>query len=101
MYSNDLMEKRHTFVYACLQGNRVLTRSYEHLVGAYGVVGFSGVKDARKSVVAADALRRLDFRRLGHHLHANTGRTLDKTWTNTGRMQCKYWTDTGHWRADT
>ena len=26
-------------------------RSYEHLVGAYGVVGLSGVKDARKSVV--------------------------------------------------
>ncbi len=27
------------------------TRSYEHLVGAYGAVGFSGVKDARKSVL--------------------------------------------------
>ena len=45
----------------------MLTRSYEHLVGAYGVVGLSGVKDARKSVVAADALRRLAHRRLGHH----------------------------------
>jgi hypothetical protein len=29
----------------------MLARSYEHLVGAYGVVGLSGVKDARKSVV--------------------------------------------------
>jgi hypothetical protein len=46
-------------------------------------------------------LRRLVLRLLGHHLHANTGRNLDKNWTNTGRMQCKYWTDTGHWRADT
>ncbi len=33
-----------------------MTRSYEHLVGAYGVVGFSGVKDARKNVLVADAL---------------------------------------------
>ena len=49
------MMKRSNYVYACLQGNRVLTRSYEHLVGAYGVVGFSGVKDARKSVFIADA----------------------------------------------
>jgi len=49
------MQRRNN-VYACLQGNRVLTRSYEHLVGAYGVVGFSGVKDARKSVFIADAL---------------------------------------------
>ena len=31
------------------------TQSYEHLVGAYGVAGFSGVKDARKSVLFADA----------------------------------------------
>ena len=59
--------QRSNYVYACLQANRVLTRSYEHLVGAYGVVGLSGVKDARKSVVAADALRRLANRRLGHH----------------------------------
>ena len=79
------MGKRHTSVYACLQGNRVLTRSYEHLVGAYGVVGFSGVKDARESVVAADALRRLDNRRLGHHARANTGQTLDRDWTKTGQ----------------
>jgi len=27
----------------------VLARSYEHLVGAYGVVGLSGVKDARRA----------------------------------------------------
>ena len=60
--------------------------------GAYGVVGFSGVKDARKSVLAADALRRLTLLRLGHHLDAITGQILDKSWTNTGRMQCKYWT---------
>ncbi len=85
MCSNELMQKLHTFVNTCLQGIRVLTRSYEHLAGAYGVVGFSGVKDARKSVVAADALRRLDNRRLGHHARANTGQTLDRDWTRTGQ----------------
>jgi hypothetical protein len=31
------------------------TRSYEHLVGAYGAVGFSGVKDARRESFLADA----------------------------------------------
>ena len=55
MCSNELMQKLHTIVNTCLQGIRVLTRSYEHLAGAYGVVGFSGVKDARKSVFIADA----------------------------------------------
>src|SRR5258708_4742396 len=79
------MMQRSNYVYACLQGNRVLTRSYEHLVGAYGVVGLSGVKDARKSVVAADALRRLAHRRLGHHARANTGQTVDRNWTETGQ----------------
>ena len=34
--------QRSNCVYACLQENRVLTRSYEHLVGAYGVVGAFG-----------------------------------------------------------
>ena len=63
----------------------MLARSYEHLVGAFGVVGLSGVKDARKSVVAADALRRLANRRLGHHATANTGQMLDKDWTETGQ----------------
>lgn len=89
MCSNELMQKLHTFVNTCLQGIRVLTRSYEHLAGAYGVVGFSGVKHARKSVVAADALRRLANRRLGHHARANY-------WTNTGQRLDVYWTNTGH-----
>jgi len=51
MRANDLQLNCSNYVYARLQGNRMPTRSYEHLVGAYGVVGFSGVKDARKSVV--------------------------------------------------
>src|SRR6266576_6794282 len=51
MRSNDLVPQRSSSVYARLRGKRVPTRSYEHLVGAYGAVGFSGVKDARKSVV--------------------------------------------------
>ena len=83
------MEKRHTFVNACLQRNPMLARSYEHLVGAFGVVGLSGVKDARKSVLAADALRRLAHRRLGHQGRANY-------WTNTGQRLDVYWTKTGH-----
>ena len=29
--------------------NRYVTRSYEHVVGAYGVVEFTGVKDARRT----------------------------------------------------
>src|SRR6266480_2942790 len=56
MRSNDLAEKCSSSVYECLQGRRMPTRSYEHLVGAYGAAGFSGVKDARKSVFIADAL---------------------------------------------
>lgn len=85
MCSSKLMQELHTFVNTCLQRIRVLTRSYEHLAGAYGVVGFSGVKDARKSVVAADALRRLDNRRLGHHARANSGQTLNRDRTETGQ----------------
>src|SRR6266513_3228231 len=56
MRSNSLNGKRRTYVYTRLQGKRMRTRSYKHLVGAYVVVGFSGVKDARKSVLIADAL---------------------------------------------
>ena len=73
--------QRSNSVYACLQGNRVLTRSYEHLVGAYGVVGFSGVKDARKSVLIADASASADW--LAGSVHslcswcAFTGQRLD------------------------
>src|SRR5438046_4313176 len=69
------MMKRSNYVYACLQGNRVVTRSYEHLVGAYGVVGFSGVKDARR----AFSLPTLQ-RRPAHH--ARIRRSMDKPWTN-------------------
>lgn len=61
---------------------RALTRTQG---GAFGVVGFSGVKDARESVIAADAKRRLAHRRLGQHARASTGQTLDKDWTGTGR----------------
>jgi hypothetical protein len=55
MHSKDLAAKRHTFVYARIQKNRALTWSYGHFVGAYGVVGFSGVKDARRESFLADA----------------------------------------------
>src|SRR2546427_11250350 len=93
MRANDLQLNCSNYVYARLQGNRVLTRSYEHLVGAYGVVGLSGVKDARKSVVGADALRRLDF------LAPGSSRA-SKYWTNTGQILDKHWTETGQ-RLDT
>lgn len=43
------------FVNTCLHENLDMTLSCRHFVGAYGVVGFSGVKDARKSVFIADA----------------------------------------------
>lgn len=76
-------------VYACLQENRVLTRSYERLVDAYGVVGFPGVKDARKSVLIADASASAgspagvvhslcSWCAFGMH-------SLDKDWTFTGQ----------------
>jgi hypothetical protein len=52
-------------------------------VGAYGVVGFSGVKDARKSVLIADALASADQ---SARKFSPTGQTLDKYWTKTGQM---------------
>src|ERR1700682_272777 len=55
MRDKDLKTKHHPFVYACLHGTPTPTGAYVHPVGAYGVVGFSGVKDARKSVSIADA----------------------------------------------
>jgi hypothetical protein len=57
------------------------TRSYEHLVGAYGVVGFSGVKDARKSVVRC---RR----------SAEAHRILQEYRKDTERLQAEYKKDT-------
>ena len=55
MPAKDLKTRRHTFVYARLQAVPALTGAYVHPVGAYGVVEFSGVKDARKCVFIADA----------------------------------------------
>src|SRR5574338_31933 len=55
MPAKELKTRRHTFVYARLQAVAGLTGAYVHPVGAYGVVGFSGVKDARKCVFIADA----------------------------------------------
>ena len=94
--------------------NADATCAYGHLVGAYGVVGFSGVKDARKSVFIADASasagfwrsfqaeasnRKADGRHLGgisiadrkHSDNKGTAhgapneQTLDKDWTFTGQ----------------
>ena len=55
MESKDLNPERHTIVYARLQGTRAPAGAYVHPVGAYGVVGFSGVKDARRESFFADA----------------------------------------------
>src|SRR5205807_2242914 len=55
MHGKDLAAKRHTFVYARIQKHRALTWSYGHFVGAYGVYGVSGVKDARRESFPADA----------------------------------------------
>jgi hypothetical protein len=73
--------------------------------GAYGVVGFSGVKDARRAYLSADALRRLleapeGYRSTTWRLQRAcknhlTGQILDKLWTNTGQIGvqvvCIYW----------
>lgn len=45
----------HTFVNRCLQQCRLMARICSRFVTASGVVGFSGVKDSRKSVHIADA----------------------------------------------
>src|SRR5258708_40332753 len=73
MHSKDLAAKRHTFVYARIQKNRALTWSYEHFVGAYGVYGFSGVKDARRESFLADASASAAF---SDAFHAEDGRKL-------------------------
>src|SRR5437588_3355525 len=88
MCSNGLGEKRSSFVYGCLQERRMPTRSYEHRVGAYGAVGFSGVKDARKSVFIADALAS------ARHQGPESTAACDY-WTGTGQKLDSHWTDTG------
>lgn len=64
------------------QEGRGLTRTQG---GAYGVVGVSGVKDARKNVLIADASASAD--RPMPVLRV-TGQTLDRYWTNTGQLLC-------------
>src|SRR6266853_1699548 len=89
MRSNGLNRKRRTSVYVGLQGKRMPTRSYKHLVGAYVVVGeFSGVKDARKSVVHC---------RRTAEAHSPTPKSSAACtyWTGTGQNLDKHWTDTG------
>lgn len=53
--SKALRRDVHTFVNGCLQQCRVAARIDGHFVSAFGVVGFSGVKDSRKSVHIAEA----------------------------------------------
>ena len=53
--------------------------------GAYGVVGVSGVKDARKSVLIADASASAGR---SAPAFSFTGQTLDEHWTNTGQTLC-------------
>ena len=86
---NNVVGIRHTFVYARLQLECALTRDSKHLVGAYGVVGFSGVKDARKSVFACRRYASADSAAPGPWL---AGRELDRSCTNTGQNLCKHWT---------
>ena len=56
--------------------------------GAYGVVGFSGVKDARKSVLFADALAS------ARHQGPESTAACDY-WTGAGQKLDSHWTDTG------
>lgn len=53
--SKALQGDVHTIVNRCLQQCRVVARLCEQFVSAFGVVGFSGVKDSRKSVHIAEA----------------------------------------------
>src|SRR5581483_2121112 len=66
MPAKDLKTRHHTSVYARLQRVQAPTGASVHPVGAYGVVGFSGVKDARKSVLIADASASAGFWRAFH-----------------------------------
>ena len=45
----------------CLHRNPVSARTYGHLGGAYGVYGFSGVKDARRASYSPTLQRRLQI----------------------------------------
>lgn len=58
LFAMRLRAKCRNFVYARLHGISMATRTYEHLVGAYGVVGFSGVKDARRAFSSPTLQRR-------------------------------------------
>jgi hypothetical protein len=53
--SKVLRDEVHTFVNRRLQQCRGVARFCGQLVSAFGVVGFSGVKDSRKSVHIAEA----------------------------------------------
>jgi len=53
--SKALRDSVHTFVNSCLQQYRRVARLCGQLVSAFGVMGFSGVKDSRKSVRIAEA----------------------------------------------
>jgi hypothetical protein len=58
------------------------------LQGAYGVVGFSRVKDERKGVFHCR-------RRASAGGETNTVQLLDNGWTTTGRARGGCWTKTG------
>jgi len=74
-----------------LHDNPAAARVCGQPVGAYGVYGVSGVKDARKSVLFADALA--SARHQGPESTAasdywtGTGQKLDSHWTKTGQRQ--------------
>ncbi|TAJ22266.1 MAG: hypothetical protein EPO60_02415 [Rugosibacter sp.] len=53
--SKALLGDVHTFVNRCLQQYRRVAQVGGQFVSAFGVVGFSGVKDSRKSVQIAEA----------------------------------------------
>src|SRR2546428_8596508 len=68
------------------QEGRGLTRPQG---GAYGVVGFSGVKDARRASSSPTLQRRPAH-------HARIRRSMDKPWTNTGQTLCIYGANLEH-----
>ena len=84
LYAMRLPEKCRSFVYARLHGISTVARTYEHLVGAYGVVGLSGVKDARRAF-SSPTLQRRPARLVEWCICcANGVHVLDRYWTKTG-----------------
>src|SRR5687768_13734851 len=78
-------------VNACLHLKPAATCTYEHLVGAYGVVGFSRVKDERKGVYIADAVRRRVDSTMAQRILSNYLAPRKRFSARSNRPLSNYW----------